>query len=93
MSDAHNANAKPAAVGFAADIKPLFTPIDIDHMMWFCDLSKYDDVKTNAQAILNRLKAQGGPVMPPPPAKGGDGPWSAEKIALFQAWIDGGYQP
>jgi hypothetical protein len=80
-------------VGFAADIKPLFTQIDIDHMSWYCDLSQYDDVKTHAQAILRRLKAQGGPVMPPPPAKGGDGPWSADKIALFQSWIDGGYQP
>lgn len=81
------------AIGFAADIKPLFTQIDIDHMKWYCDLSKYGDVKTHAADILRRLKAQGGPVMPPPPTKGGDGPWSAEKIALFQSWIDGGCQP
>jgi hypothetical protein len=81
------------SVGFAADIRPLFTDIDIDHMSWFCDLSQYGDVKANANGILRRLRAQGGPVMPPPPAKGGDGPWPAEKIALFQSWIDGGYQP
>ncbi|MEY9633366.1 hypothetical protein ABIF66_001595 [Bradyrhizobium japonicum] len=31
--------------------------------------------------------------MPPPPAKGGDGPWSTQTIALFESWIDGGYQP
>ena len=80
-------------VGFASDIRPLFTQIDIDHMTWFCDLSNYDDVKTNAQQILGRLKAQGGPVMPPPPNKGGDGPWSADKIALFESWINDGYQP
>jgi hypothetical protein len=90
MGDGPNA-AKP--VGFAANIRPLFTQVDIDHMNWYCDLSSYDDVKANAAAILKRLKAQGGPVMPPPPSKGGDGPWSADNIAAFQAWIDGGYQP
>jgi hypothetical protein len=90
MSDPEN--AKPA-VGFAADIRPLFTQTDIDHMNWYCDLSNYEDVKTNADDILRRLKAQGGSVMPPPPAKGGDGPWSASNIALFQSWIESGYLP
>jgi len=82
-----------ATVGFAKDIHPLFKQLDIDHMKWFCDLASYDDVKLHAQEILNRLKGAGGPVMPPPPSKGGDGPWSADNIALFQNWIDGGYQP
>jgi hypothetical protein len=81
------------AVSFAADIRPLFTPTDIDHMSWFCDLTDYAAVKTNAQVILGRLTGKGGKVMPPPPAKGGDGPWSAAKIATFQAWIDQGFPP
>jgi hypothetical protein len=81
------------SVGFAASIKPLFTQIDIDHMTWFCDLANYDDVKTNAQEILHRLKGEGGAVMPPPRNKGGDGPWSDSQIALFQSWIDGGCAP
>jgi hypothetical protein len=38
-------------VSFANDIRPLFTQIDINHMAFFCDLSSYDDVKTNAQEI------------------------------------------
>lgn len=80
-------------VSFAKDIRPLFTKVDIDHMSGFFDLSSYDDVKTNAQDILSRLRGKGGPVMPPPPNKGGDGPWSAEKINLFASWIDGGFQP
>jgi hypothetical protein len=80
-------------VSFAKDIRPLFTKIDIDHMSDFFDLSNYDDVKNNAQGILSRLRGKGGPVMPPPPNKGGDGPWSAEKINLFASWIDGGFQP
>jgi len=78
-------------IGFADDIAPLFTATDIDHMSWFCDLAKYDDVKANAAEILDRLKGIGGSVMPPPPNKGGNGPWPPEKIALFAAWIDAGY--
>jgi hypothetical protein len=81
------------AVGFAADIRPLFTKLDIDHMTSFLDLSDYEDVKANADEILQRLKGVGGAVMPPPPSKGGDGPWSAERIALFERWIADGCQP
>ncbi|HKC17426.1 MAG TPA: hypothetical protein VKC11_12040 [Steroidobacteraceae bacterium] len=80
------------AVGFAHDIRPLFTDIDIDHMSEFFDLSKYEDVKANAQVIYDRLNGKGH-VMPPPPEKGGDGPWPQGKIDLFKAWMDGGYQP
>lgn len=83
------ATEKPTS--FAADILPLFTPLDIQKMAWFCDLSKYDDVKANAPEIYDRLRAIGGSVMPPPPSRGGDGPWSAENIALFGSWIDDGY--
>jgi hypothetical protein len=82
-----------ALPSFANDVRLLFKQVDIDHMQWFCDLANYDDVKAHAQEILNRLKGVGGPIMPPPPAKGGEGPWSADNIALFQKWIDGGYQP
>jgi hypothetical protein len=77
---------------FATDILPLFTPLDVQNMSWFCDLTKYDDVKANAPEIYDRLRGIGGAVMPPPPEKGGDGPWSAENIALFGSWIDDGYQ-
>jgi len=80
-------------VSFAIDIRPLLTPTDIDHMEWFCDLSNYNDVRANADQILRRLQAQDGPVMPPPPERGGDGPWSQANIALFQSWIEGGYEP
>jgi len=36
------------AVSYATDIRPLFRPIDISRMAFFCDLASYDDVKTNA---------------------------------------------
>jgi hypothetical protein len=78
------------AVSFATDIRPLFTQTDIDHMAFFCDLSSYDDVKTNAQDILNRLQAIGGPLMPP---TNSGGPWPKKNVDLFQKWINDGFQP
>jgi hypothetical protein len=81
------------AVSFAADIRPLFTKLDIDHMESLLDLTDYEDVKAKADDILERLKGVGGAVMPPPPSKGGDGPWPAERIALFERWIAQGCQP
>jgi hypothetical protein len=84
------AAAKPnAVVGFQKDILPMYTATDIAHMKFFCDLSKKDDNQKNAQDILQRLKGQGGAVMPPPPSK----PWTKQQIALYQSWIDGGFQP
>jgi len=78
------------AVSYNADIRPLFKSIDVHHMAFFCNLASYDDVKTNAPHILDRLKGVAGPVMPP--ATSG-GPWSAANIALFAKWIDEGCQP
>jgi len=81
------------AVSFAKDIVPLFDPkTDIPHMArgkFLLDDFAFMSVPQNAEAVLDRLNGKGGPVMPPPPAK----PWSPDKIALFRAWIDGGYQP
>ena len=77
-------------VSFATDIRPLFTQVDIDHMQFFCDLSNYNDVKTNADDILGRLKGKGGPMMPPANA---GGPWPESQIALFQSWVDEGCNP
>jgi hypothetical protein len=78
------------AVSYATDIRPLFRPIDISRMAFFCDLASYDDVKTNAPHLLGRLKGEAGPVMPPVST---GGPWSADNIALFEKWIDEGCQP
>lgn len=75
------------ALGFAKDIRPLFTDVDVDHMknrVGMFDLSNYDDVKDNASDILDSVKA--GRM---PPGK----PWSADKVQKFQDWINGGYQP
>ena len=67
---------------FATDIRPLFRDRDVDEMQFAFDLSQYDDVKSNAQAIYERLMDGSMPC---------DGPWSADSIALFRQWIDEGF--
>ncbi len=80
------------APSFAADILPLFTAIDIAHMahggVMLAEHAYMSNLK-NAQAVLDRLNGTGGPIMPPKPAS----PWSPANIALFKAWMAGGYQP
>ena len=48
------------------------------------DLSSYDDVRANAQAIYTRL-ADG--TMPC------DGAWPAGDVERFRTWIDDGFAP
>jgi hypothetical protein len=82
-----------AQVSFAADIKPLFRPIDIEHMKGggvALDDYTYMSKPANANLVLETVSPQGGkpPSMPP------GGPyWTAAQIALFKAWQSGGYQP
>jgi hypothetical protein len=83
-------DAPERPISFAADIRPLFRPLDIDHMAWFCDLASHEDVRKHAQDILDRLQPQGPDVMPPPDR---GGPWNLGQIRLFEAWIDGGCAP
>jgi hypothetical protein len=58
---------------YEADIRPLFTQRDIQAMSKAFNLASYDDVKTHAAAIFDRIRAIGGAVMPPPPPRG-EGP-------------------
>jgi hypothetical protein len=81
------------AVSFAADIVPLFsTTTDIPHMahrgVMLADYS-YMSVPANAQDVLDHLDGTKAPLMPPRPAQ----PWSPADIALFKAWMAGGYRP
>ena len=77
---------------FAADIPPLFTDRDIQGMSKAFNLASYDDVKAHASAIYDRIRAIGGPVMPPPPPRG-EGPWPQSNIDLFAKWIADGCKP
>jgi hypothetical protein len=77
---------------FEADIRPLFTDRDIRAMSKAFNLGSYNDVKTHANAIYDRIRGIGGAVMPPPPPSG-EGPWSQSWIDLFAKWMAEGCQP
>jgi hypothetical protein len=71
-------------VSFERDIRPLWRDRDVRSMSFAFDLSSYDDVRDNAEAIYTRL-ADG--TMPC------DGAWPAEDVNRFRAWIEGGFHP
>lgn len=73
-----------APVGYAADIRPLFRPRDVQSMRWAFDLSSYDDVSRRAEAILGRLREGSMPC---------DGRWPAERVELFDRWVREGKLP
>lgn len=82
-----------ATVSFANDIMPLFNQFRA-RMIWRFDLTKYEDVKGNAELILQRIdyysaSNAGNADMPPQPFS----PLSQEQVQMFKAWIDGGYAP
>jgi hypothetical protein len=75
-----------AVLSYARDIRPLFRDRDINSMRTFggFDLSVYEDVCGRAADILRHLEAGDMPC---------DGPWPAERIALFRQWIADGTPP
>ena len=77
---------------FQTDIRPLFTERDIEGMRKGFNLESYDEVKTHAAAIYDRIRGVGGAVMPPPP-QAGEGPWPQSRIELFAKWMGDGCQP
>jgi hypothetical protein len=73
---------------YVLHIRPLFRPIDIDHMKPIgIDLGSYADVKSRANDILLRLQDKS------MPTAGTSGPWPDEWIGLFARWIAEGHQP
>jgi hypothetical protein len=58
----------------------------LDQAAWMCDAAPqygYDD-HGNARIVQKRLVAGD---MPP------DAPWSSAQLAIYQAWMDDGFQP
>jgi len=66
---------------FARDIQPSFRESDKEAMEFAFDLWDFDDVRTNAQDILERLTDGTMPC---------DGEWPEEQFALFRRWIEAG---
>ena len=69
---------------FAKDIRPLFRAKDINSMKKAFDLGSYDDVRSNADAILGRVSAGSMPC---------DGPWPVEQVDVFRRWVEEGMKP
>lgn len=74
--------AEVAVPSFARDIRPLFRAKDVEEMRFVFDLSLYEDVRSNAQGIYDRLVDGSMPC---------DQTWPAESMALFRQWMDAGY--
>jgi Ferritin-like len=71
----------PVTLSFARDIKPLFRDRDRNRMLFRFDLFVFDDVKQNANDILDSVSTGRMPC---------DTPWDSSKVATFKKWIDGG---
>jgi hypothetical protein len=71
-------------ISFDKQIKPLFRSRDQQSMKFAFDLWSYDDVKANAQAILERLDNGTMPC---------DGAWPGEQITAFKRWLQSGMSP
>jgi hypothetical protein len=66
---------------FARDIRVLFRDTDVDEMKFAFDLSRYEDVRTNAEGIYARLADGSMPC---------DGAWPDDWLMLVQRWIADG---
>ena len=73
--------AADEAVRFSLHIKPLFRQMDRQSMQWAFDLWSYQDVKSHAAGILQRLQNGSMPC---------DGAWPQEKVQVFQRWVESG---
>jgi hypothetical protein len=72
------------ALGFEADIKPLFRPSDREAMLWTFDLWSFADVSAHGTQIAEQLQAGTMPC---------DAPWPAEHVSLFANWLSSGSRP
>ena len=66
---------------FATDILPLFREKDIHSMKSMFDLSRYQDVKDNADGILETVTSGSMPC---------DQAWTSEQVSTLGSWISEG---
>lgn len=77
-----------APLSFERDIRPMFTHMDVDHMIAFMDLSSRDSVFQNADAIYSVVSSGS-----MPPSSSGEAAWTPEMCAMFQQWQSQGGPP
>ena len=66
---------------FARDIQPLFRESDRESMEFAFDLWDYQEVRANAEVILERLSDGTMPC---------DGEWPEEQVTQFRRWVAAG---
>jgi hypothetical protein len=71
-------------MGFDQTIKPMFREEDRASMDFAFDLWSFEDVKTNASLILERVEDGTMPC---------DKAWEEEKIEAFRAWMEADFPP
>ncbi|HEU5213226.1 MAG TPA: hypothetical protein VFU10_10695 [Gaiellaceae bacterium] len=71
-------------LSYARDIRPLFRDRDVQSMMSSFDLSSYEDVRSNGEAIYGAVAAGRMPC---------DGAWPDEDVQRFRSWLDSGTLP
>jgi len=71
-------------LSYAGDIRPLFRDRDVKSMEFAFDLSSYEDVRSNGEAIYAQLAAGRMPC---------DGAWPEENVQRFRSWLDSGALP
>ena len=69
---------------FAADIKPLFREQDRQAMTFMFDLWAYEDVRSNAEAILSAVETGEMPC---------DRAWPDDRVSRLRRWIEAGCLP
>jgi hypothetical protein len=77
------------AISFIADIRPLFTDMDVAHMANLgIRLDDFDFMRdpARAQKVLNLVSSGA-----MPPRHSGEPSWSSERVQLFRDWIGQGY--
>lgn len=67
---------------FATDIAALFRDKDVASMKMMFDLHDYNDVKGNADGILETVESGSMPC---------DEAWPDEKVQLFRTWMTEGF--
>ena len=71
-------------LSYEGNIKPLFREKDQQRMSFAFDLWSYEDVKENAEMILERLEEGDMPC---------DGAWPDEQVGTFRSWVQAGMEP
>ncbi len=69
------------SVSYDQEIKPLFRETDRDSMLESFDLWSYEDVRDNADAILERIEDGSMPC---------DAPWPPDQVETLRSWIEAG---